>query len=151
MRSGESVEPSARVIQVELPYPVTKKPRATNQACVFSMCTQRHLVQKGGRQKAQGALTLLALETPNALAKARANETGCARRKRALLEWRRAARDAGNRIKKRRFAPQFSFDYAALAALISGREPTARNLTKDTMGYQKANAAPDYVTLICVK
>ncbi len=106
---------------------------------------------EGGRQKAQGALTLLALETPNALAKARANETGCARRKRALLEWRRAARDAGNRIKKRRFAPQFSFDYAALAALISGREPTARNLTKDTMGYQEANAAPDYVILIRVK
>ena len=54
MRSGESVEPSARVIQVELPYPVTKKPRATNQACVFSMCTQRHLVQKGGARRHKG-------------------------------------------------------------------------------------------------
>lgn len=54
MRSGESVEPSARVIQVELPYPVTKKPRAPNQACVFSMCTQRHLVQKGGARRPEG-------------------------------------------------------------------------------------------------
>ena len=142
-RVPESFKWSCRIPSRKSPAPQIR------HAC--SPCARNAIWYRRGAPEGTRALPLLALEAPNALAKARANETGCARRKRALLEWRRAARDAGNRIKKRRFAPQFSFDYAALASPISGREPTARNLTKDTMGYQEAKAAPDYVTLICVK